>query len=291
MASIIEEYKAQFRKPNNALIQLILINVSVFVLINLLALFGTEVVLFVDKNIILPKSFTELLYKPWALFTYMFHHLLFAKGGFSHLFQNMLALWFFGGELAKLIDGKKIISIYLLGGLFAGFTFLVVYNFIPYYMGLGNVALVGASGSVFAISVALPTLSPRYGFNIPFVGKIEVRYIVLVFILISVFSLKGSNAGGEVAHLGGALMGWIYARGLKKGKNLGSFIEGFFLFVQKMFKPKPKMKVTHHNKTAPAPVIRTSQEDVDAILDKIKDSGYASLSKTEKQKLFDASEK
>lgn len=295
MANIFEEYKAQFRKHDNGLNQLILINVTIFVLINALGIVGNNVLSITDSFITLPKDLNELLVKPWTIFTYMFHHLLFTNGGFWHLFQNMLALYFFGRSLKELIDNQRFISIYILGGVFAAIVFILTYNLIPHYAAQPTTGLVGASASVYAISVALVTLSPRYAFYLPFFGKIEVRYIVLTYIIISLLSInvQSGNAGGNIAHLGGALMGWLYVKFLQSGTDLGNWMHQIIPFFKNISKPAPpKMKVSHKQTKSNTSSFQNinSQEKIDIILDKIKVSGYSSLTKDEKKTLFDASE-
>ena len=298
MANIFEEYKAQFRKQDNSLNQLILINITVFVLINTLGIVGSEIITTVDGLLALPKNLHILLVRPWTLITYMFHHQLFTLGGLGHLFSNMLALWFFGKSLKGLIDNQRFTSIYILGGLFAAAIFLITHNFLPYYSSQNVSGLVGASASVYAISVALVTISPRYGYNIPLIGRIEVRYIVLTYIVISFLSLnvKTGNAGGNVAHLGGAFLGWVYIKSLQNGTDLGKWIHQIIPSFKRLFLPSPKMKVSHSQPNNTNSSNSTSfqntntQEKIDIILDKIKVSGYSSLTKDEKQVLFDASE-
>lgn len=297
MANIFEEYKAQFRRHDNSLNQLILINITVFVFINALGIIGSNVITTADSFIALPRSLETLLVRPWTLVTYMFHHQLFTLGGLGHLFSNMIALWFFGRSLKGLIDNQQLVSIYILGGLFAGVIFLLTHNFIPYYASQSVGGLVGASASVYAISVALVMLSPHSAFHIPFVNiRIELRYVVLAYILISFLSInvQSGNAGGNIAHLGGALMGWIYIKALQKGTDLGNWMHQIIPFFKNIFKPSPRMKVSYKETTQQKATSSfqqiNSQEKIEIILDKIKVSGYSSLTKEEKQILFDASE-
>jgi len=159
--------------------------------------------------------------------------------------------------------------------------------------------MVGASAAVYAITVAAATLLPNYTFHLLFIGAVRIKYIALFYIVLSFLGSVGGNAGGNIAHLGGAFIGYFYIRQLQGGNDIGKWVIGIMTFFQSFFTKQSKIKVTHkeqrstssrgssNSSGAPQP----AQVEIDAILDKISQSGYESLSKDEKQKLFNASKK
>ena len=164
--------------------------------------------------------------------------------------------------------------------------------------------MVGASAAVYAITVAAATLSPNYTFYLLFLGPVKIKYIAAVAIFLSFLGSVGTNAGGDIAHLGGAFIGYLYVKQLQNGNDIGAWVIRFMDFVQSFFKRPSNIKVTHRSEKAKTvksrPVRKSSakkgaeeasQEQIDAILDKISQSGYESLSKEEKQQLFNASKK
>lgn len=288
--SIWDDYKAEFNKTNNALIQFILVNISVFVVVSLFGLFGVDMV---SSFLHLPSNIAELVLKPWTVITYAFMH-----AGLFHLLSNMLGMYWFGRIIADLVGNSKLISLYFLGALVAAISFVLIYNVNPEFSNV-NAYLVGASGAVFAISVAAATLVPDYRFHLIFIGPVKISYIVAVYVFISILGTKGPNAGGNYAHLGGALIGWIYIKQLQQGNDLGRPVFAVIDFFVSLFKKKDKLKVSYSAKksgsvSSPSTTTKSnevSQQEIDAILDKISQSGYESLSKEEKQKLFSASQK
>lgn len=300
MNGILDDLKNVFRKPDNALLRLIIINVIVFlgleVITTTLVLFRSEVAgkiaEVLNEQVQLPGNMIDFLYRPWTIVTYAFGH-----SGFLHIIGNMLALYWFGLIIAEYLGSKKLISIYILGALAGGLSFILL-TLTPYEADY----LIGASGAVFAVMVAAATLSPNYTFYLLFVGPVRIKYIAALWIIISYIALRGDNAGGNLAHLAGAAMGYVFIIQLKKGNDLGAWIHDFMDYVANLFQKKPKMRVTHNkskSKVTATTAYRSQnkntgentpdQDEIDAILDKISASGYESLTKEEKQKLFRAS--
>ncbi len=155
--------------------------------------------------------------------------------------------------------------------------------------------MIGASAAVYAIVVATATLIPDYTFFLLFIGPIRIKYIAAFYIFISFLGSVGDNAGGNIAHLGGALMGFIYIKQLQAGVNWGSWVTVTLDWFKGLFTAKPKVKVTYRKQYSesqrPKAKSSVSQDEIDAILDKISDGGYESLTKEEKEKLFNASKK
>lgn len=293
MNNLWEDYKAEFNKTNNSLVQFILVNISVFVVLSIIWLFSKSTEALISSYLHLPSNLEELLFKPWTLITYAFLH-----AGVGHIFWNMLGLYWFGRIIADLLGHSKLISLYFLGAFAGALAFVVIYNVNPDFIGV-NHYLVGASGAIYAISVGAATIAPDYRFNLLFIGPIKISYIVAAYVFFSLLGTQGGNAGGNYAHLGGAAMGYIYIKQLQNGRDLGKYVFAIIDFFQGFFKKKSKLTVTHKNKSSFTKSATSSttannsvnQAEIDAILDKISRSGYESLSKDEKQKLFSASQK
>jgi hypothetical protein len=205
----------------------------------------------------------------------------------------MLFLWWFGQIIHEFIGNRRLIALYILGGLAGGIFFILMYNIIPQFSPLvSSNVLLGASGSVYAIVIGAATLSPNYQFNLILIGPVKIIYIALFYVLISFFEIAGTNPGGNLAHLGGSLMGYLFISQLRKGNDFGKPVNQALEWLSGLFAPKPALKKT---KGSAQTNVRSSSEpedeEIDLILDKISKSGYESLSKEEKQKLFQASQK
>ena len=298
-----EEFKSAFTKGNNGLIQLILINGIVFFALRVLEVVLTLTGVINDPasyhqtylNLLgLPSDISQLLIRPWTLITTFFTHY-----GFFHILFNMLFLYWFGRLVHDYLGNSRLISLYILGGLAGGILYILIYNLSPLFASeVGRSSLIGASASVFAIVVGAATLMPDHRFYLLLLGPVRIKYIAIFYVAMSFFGAIGSNAGGDIAHLGGALIGFFYVKQLQKGTDLGAWVQSGLDFLRSFF-VKPKVKVTHR-KTASARRERQAptssaasggvpQEEIDAILDKISEKGYESLTKEEKQKLFNAS--
>jgi membrane associated rhomboid family serine protease len=298
--SILDEFKMAWKKPDNALIQIIIINLVVFIVINILRVIfsisgNPETFKTIVDQIVLPSDLSSFLYKPWTLITYFFTH-----EGFFHLLFNMLFFYWFGRIIYEFLGNNKLINLYVMGGLAGGLMFMLIYNIVPYYHNLvQNSQLLGASAGVLAVVVGAATYMPNYTVFLLFLGPVRIKYIAIFYVLLSLFRIDGTNAGGELAHLGGAIIGYLYMVQLRRGNDFGQPIIKFFTFIKSLFKPSPRVKVSYKSKTKKTSTDKTkpnkeagvSQDEIDAILDKISQGGYESLTKQEKQKLFDASKK
>jgi membrane associated rhomboid family serine protease len=299
--SIVEDIKHAFRQPNNTLKQLILINVIVFVALivvrTLLYLTSaSEIYSTLMRFVALNSDPVIFITRPWTLLTYFFTH-----EGFLHIIFNMLNLYWFGQLVKEYLGEKKLLSLYVLGGIAGGILYILSYNFIPYFADRATYSImIGASASVLAIVVAAATLLPNYTFNLILIGPIRIKYIAAFLVLLSISGAVGDNAGGNIAHLGGALIGWLFIKQLQRGSDMGRPVHAIIDFFAGLFKRSPKLKVTHRSSmpfasknTKPSFTAsnKPSQNEIDRILDKISSSGYESLSKEEKQKLFQASQK
>ncbi len=296
---MFEDFKNAFQRHNNAHVQLIIINVVVFLALAVILVFSRalqvpEVFRVIHDQLAIPAPIGEFVQKPWTIFSYAFVHDL---SGIFHILFNMLVFYWFGKLFVEYLGSDKLVALYVLGALAGGIAYLLVYNTIPFYIErIGNFnGMVGASAAVYAIVVATATLIPDYTFFLMFLGPVRIKYIAGVCIVLSFLGSVGENAGGNVAHLGGALMGFVYLKQLQAGANWGGWITVTIDWFKGLFTSKPKVKVTYRKQYSdaqkPKAKASISQDEIDAILDKISDGGYESLTKEEKEKLFNASKK
>lgn len=304
MGSIFDDVKGEFSKTNNAVVKLILLNLFVFVTVIVLYIiftFGQYPVYYdwVMEQLHLPADFNSFLHKPWTLLTNFFVH----QGPF-HIFFNMLSLYWFGRVLEEYLGSRRLVALYLLGGLGGGLLFLAMYNTLPYFQGeLAGTTLVGASGAIFAVILGAATLLPEHTFFVFLIGPVRLKYIAALCIIISMAQLVGPNAGGNLAHLAGAMVGFGFIKSLKKGHDWGTPIYAINDFLQKLFTRRPNVHVPQRARATTASAARhfnsngdnstiliPNQDEIDAILDKISKSGYESLTREEKQKLYKASQ-
>ena len=291
--NLFENIQQTFRQ-GNTLIKLIYINIAVFVLFHLtiisLKLFNVSGD-FLLQYLAVPADVTRLLYRFWTLLTYMFMH-----EGFFHLFFNMLCLFWFGKMFLMYFSEKQFVGLYLIGGFLSAAFYIIAYNLFPYYNSLIYTSvLLGASGSVMAIIVATAVKSPNSEMRLLLIGAVKLKYIAMAVVLISFFGITSKNGGGELAHLGGALTGYLFAVSLNKGRDITKWLNWLIDRLVSLFRPK-KMKVskksTHYNrpKMNDGDYNKNKAErmaEIDRILDKIKSSGYESLNAEEKRKLFE----
>ncbi len=306
MSGLFEDFRSEFNKPNNTLVQLILVNTVVF-LVLLLAKVGLQmaqnmnVYYFIREQMMLPGNVGDFLHKPWTLFTYFFMH-----EEIFHILYNMLFLYWFGRLIDEYLGNRRLIGLYIMGGLAGGVLYLAMYSLVPYFHDHADTArMLGASAAAFSVAVGAATLLPNYTFHLFLIGAVRIKYIVLFFIILSFAQSAGPNAGGNLAHLGGALMGFCYVKLLQNGTDLGRPIYWIADGWSNLLKPKPPVKVSYRQRssastqagsylatTGAATAVSTpDQDEVDMILDKISRSGYESLTREEKQKLFRASQR
>lgn len=218
--------------------------------------------------------------------------------GLMHLLFNMLWLYWFGELFLYFFSARHFRGLYFLGGILGGLLYMVSYNVFPYFSGsVMNSYLLGASASVLAIVVATAVKSPDYRINLLFFGSVRLKYLAMVMVLADLLFVTADNAGGHISHLGGALAGWIFAFGLKTGHDYTKWINSVIdLFGKINLKPsrKPKMKIYYGERSKDYDYNarkKQNSDEIDRILDKLRKSGYDSLSSSEKKSLFDASKK
>ena len=279
--------------------KLIVINIVVFIIDRLIPfLFQLDPYIIVEW-FQLPKEINDFIWKPWTIVTYAFFH-----GSIGHIFWNMLLLFFVGRSFLNLFGGRRFLNVYFLGGIVGGLLFLISYNVFPVFLASNTPGLIGASAAVLAILIFLSTYMPNMEVRLIFFN-VKLWYIGLALVLWDLVMIStGNNSGGRIAHLGGALLGYLYANQLSKGRDIGSGFEKMMSGMAGLFKPKKKspLKTVHRNqnkskstytgkKTTTKSTAAGKTEDqrkIDEILDKISKSGYESLSKSEKDFLFKA---
>ncbi|MDH6353790.1 membrane associated rhomboid family serine protease [Dysgonomonas sp. PH5-45] len=296
MSNFIDNIKYNFRH-GGILTKFIFVNVFVYLLLLILYLVGKLFVVNTDVSvyIALYSNINTALVHAWTLFTYMFVHY-----DFLHILFNMLVLYGFGRIFLTLFNEKQLGSLYILGGLAGGVLYLLIYNLIPYFVLKGNIPMVGASASVMAIIFAVAFYMPNMQVNMFLLGRIKLIYIAIALLVMDLLTVfwGGDNQGGHIAHIGGALLGYLFAKQYLKGKDITRPTSRLIDQVVNIFSKKPrkpaKMKVKYKRPETDYQYNRrraNETEEIDRILDKIKASGYSSLNKEEKKRLFDASNK
>lgn len=292
--NLIDEIKISF-KQGNSLTKLIYINLGVFLGIKIVQIFfflfntpeGSESFI---RWLAVPSNLSELIRKPWTVLTYMFVH-----EGFLHILFNLLWLFWFGKIFLEYLNQKQLAGVYILGGLSGAFLYIFSFNVFPVFGSIAAESIaIGASAAVIAIVIAISVYVPNYTVYLLFFGPVKIKYIaILIFVFTSVWDFS-TNTGGKIAHIGGALFGFIYIHQYRKGtdisKGLSRILDRFLSF----FKPKVKLKVEHKrpvNDMEYNKMKAREQEEISRILDKISKAGYDSLTRQEKEILFKMGEK
>lgn len=295
MAGFIERLKYRY-KNGNALVKFLFINVAVFLVIKIVGvvftlfnIYAVDLITFLG----VPSRLPLLTHRFWTPFTYMFVH-----EEFWHLLFNMVGLYWFGRIFLQYFIGRTLGSLYVLGGLAGALLYVIAFNTVPYFVDMERSWMIGASASVMAIVMGASFYRPNVQLNLFFLGQIKIVYIAVVFFLIDFLSLGGGgNEGGHVAHIGGALAGYFFALQYRRGRDITAWTGQMMdrlVNLTKLRKRKPKLKVQYRRPETDMEYNarkHNEQAEIDAVLDKLKQSGYSSLSAEEKKKLFDASKK
>lgn len=273
-------------KASDIVSRLIYLNVAIFLVTTL-----TEVGLVLfnipqgqwKNHLMFPASTETFLRQPWTVVSYMFMH-----ASVFHILFNMLWLFWFGKLALNLFSSKHIRGLYLLGGFMGAAVYMLAYHIFPYFQNQIEYAhVVGASASVLAIVVASAVRAPEYPVQFMFIGAVRLKHIALFMVVLDLLFMVSDNAGGHIAHLGGALAGWCFAVGLAKGHDVTHWINGVIDFCSYKRNPKPKkpkMNV-YYGKGKPR------EDEINRILEKLRKSGYDNLTPEEKKILFDSSRK
>ena len=286
---MFNDLKHRYQKAS-PLFKLIYINVAVFVLVQIV---HTSSFLFQNSSIDIiallgvPSKPLDLVFKPWSIITYMFTHT-----GLMHILFNLMWLYFAGQIFLQYFTAKKLFNIYLLGGVVGAATYLIAYNLFPAFAGQDS-QLIGASASVLAILFAVAAYVPNYKVNLIWIGAIHIKYLAIVTIFIDIISIPKGNAGGHIAHLGGAFIGLLFIQQWKKGKDITEALEMLIQQFLGLFRKK-RLKTVHKRPQSDDEYKSESinrSVNIDVILDKIAKSGYDSLNDKEKEYLFKNSKK
>lgn len=283
MSTIWQEIKFKVIHSGSRLNLLIGINIAVFLILGLIYVIETLITrqsslsAVLSSYLVIPSNLQTLLTRFWTPITYMFMH-----ASIFHLLFNMLWFFWIGQIFEEYLGGKKLLTLYFLSGLAGAFLYVLAYNIFPLFTEVKVVSTaVGASAAVMGIIVGTATLLPDYTISMLFFGGVKLKWLALAYVLFDLLSIAGPNAGGEIAHIGGALLGFIYIKQLRAGHDWSDSIG-------KVFQPKSKLKIASKNSSRNIDS-KPREEEIDLILDKISKSGYDSLSKQEKETLFRAS--
>lgn len=291
---LIREIKNTFSPTGKMVSRLIVINIVLFLVLRVTALIAFLIAS--DFNIqslisypyfilALPSGLSNLLTHPWTLITYGFTHFeLF------HLVFNMLWLFWIGSILTEYLGNKKILPVYMMGSWFGGALYILFYNIFPYFSNVvDQSSCIGASAGIMAIILAAAVLLPDYSIII-FIWPIRLKWLAAIFVGIDIISISfDGNPGGHIAHLGGALFGYLYISFYRKGNDWSLWFNNIADSIISVFSGRKKMKVTYSNTSSRSNERKKDidkQKKIDSILDKISKSGYESLSAEEKEILF-----
>lgn len=278
MKSNLNQLKFKFK--NGSIVEkLIYINLAIFILgflFNTLSFLMSAHSNFVFDWFALPAQYSQVILKPWTLFTYAFLH-----ASLWHILANLIVLFFIGNLFLDYFSQRQFINYYVLGALFGGIIFVLSFNMFPALKN-SNSVLVGASAAVTAIFVGIATYIPNYEINIRFIGFVKLWILAAIWVGLDIIQIPVENAGGHLAHLGGAIIGFMLSYNHQNGSKFFKYLSALFsLKKQKPLKTvyKSAVKKTPSNAVA-------NQKRIDEILDKISKSGYETLSKEEKDYLF-----
>lgn len=294
MNSILDDLKHTY-KQGSILMKLIYINLALFIVVQIFFVFSAlmqlEYLHDLPQNwLSVPSNIFSLLVKPWTLLTYMFFHT-----DFWHIFWNMLVLFFIGRVYESYLGQRRLLSTYILGGLFGAICYILAYNLFPLFSeAIEFSKALGASGAVYAIMVGMAVHNPNYKFHLFGILELKLKYIVLFLIIKDFISIPYENPGGHIIHLGGAFLGYLDISRYRRGKDLSAWFYGWTSAVGNIFTRKSKMKVAYKRPKSDEDYNvekKASQARIDRILDKINRSGYDSLSQDEKDDLFNASQR
>jgi membrane associated rhomboid family serine protease len=287
-----DDFKMYVLNSGNALNKLLAINIAVFLLFGIIYIIDKLFLINMNLEDLIKRGYlgfpavpVAFLHKPWTIITYQFVH-----EGFFHVLFNMMMLLVAGRIFREFLGDKKLVTVYLLGGAAGAIMFMLAMNAFPLFKDI-NPNVIGASASVIAILAAAATLVPNYTLFLVFIGPVRLIYIMLFFFLVDLLSVAGPNGGGHFSHLGGAIFGFVYIKALQNGTDIGAWLSRFMDWAEGLFqRKKQNIRVSYRSPQSSRPMKKkVSQDEIDAILDKIAKSGYDSLSQGEKDILFRAS--
>lgn len=288
MSSIIDDLKRQY-KFGGITQKLIYLNIVCFlisyIVFGLLRLVGIDIDFL--QYVSLSSNPMDLLWKPWSIISYSFFH-----SDFFHIFFNLIILNFSCQMFLTFFNQKQLLGLYLLSAVFSGLVF--VFSF--YFMNIIS-PIVGASGAIMAILVAVTTYQPLMNVRLLFIGNVKLWHVTVVILLIDLIQIQSENSGGHIAHLAGAFFGFIFIKLLQNGTDLSTIVSKLMDFFVNLFKKSSSKPFKKVHKNYKNPTVQSAsrivtkdktQQQIDEILDKISRSGYDCLTKEEKEFLFKA---
>ena len=288
MTSLTQDIQDKLKRLT-AFDKIIAVNIAVFFIGRLIASFSNISKTSSLNWLELPKEFSAFILQPWSIITYGFTHI-----ELWHLLMNMLVLYFVGRSFSNLFSIKTSLNIYFLGIISGGLAYLLTVALFPNFLNYAS-SLVGASAGVRATLIFLCAYMPHHEMRLGSL-RFKLMYVGFVMVALDLFGLFGGNSGGNVAHLGGDLLGYFYATRLRQGtdigKGFGKIMDAFLAWFS--FKKKSKLKTVYKDKSKVGGYNKgefnqfNNQKKIDIILDKISKSGYESLTKEEKEFLFRA---
>ena len=296
--AIIDDIKFAYRR-GSMLMRFIFINIAVCVILPLATLVAWMITgdqAAVLQWVELPSDLSLLIRRPWTLVTYMFSHY-----ALLHILFNMLWLYWLGRIFMEYFSPKQLTGVYLLGGWGGALLFLLAYNLMPSLAG-NSVFLIGASASVLAVIVATAVYAPDYKIGLLFLGEVAIKWVAIVTVAIYLIGMETGNIGGNIAHIGGALVGAWFALRIKRGRDITRPLNAVLDAVVGIFngrsfswpaarrssKARPQQETTQQRQQ-PSRFDTVSEEELDRVLKKIKDAGYDALTDAERDMLFKAS--
>ena len=273
--NLLSRVKNNFQQQG-VLTQIIIVNVAVFLTLNLV---GNLSHLYLTPYLALPIGGYSFLFKFWTLFTYMFTH-----ENLGHIFWNMILFYFTAQVFFTILGQSKLLYVYVMSGLSGGLLVLALGLLFP--ASFGNSLLLGASAAILGVGAVMAIYLPNYIVYLFGVVELRYKYFYLITFGVSTIIDFSINTGGKISHIGGALFGLLYGYNLKKGIDLFNFT---FLT-----KKKSKLKIVSYNKPQEYSYEAEETNDestMNELLDKISKSGYDSLTKSEKERLFKLSQK
>ena len=296
MVSIVDNFKLQF-KNGDVLTRLLFVNVTVFILIWILLLLyplltgaesGSGVTLIYDWLALRTNNLAHLLFKPYTFVTHLFVHDFKNP---THLIFNMITLYFMGKIFLNYYSSKHLLGLYFTGGIVGALGLVLITFLSPFFQGSGHAF--GASAAIMSIAIAACAHSPNTKVHLFGVLPVKLMWVGVAFVLSDLFYFYDENTGGHLAHLLGAATGYQFIINLKKGRDITYAANKVINGIVNLFKAKQKLKVEYSTKEYKQMsdedynyTVKVTQEEIDAILDKISSSGYDSLSKKEKEILF-----
>ncbi len=284
---IRDEIRESFRE-GSVITRLIYVNLAVFVVIRIVHLFfflsghSFDLIRWLE----LPAGISQWIRQPWSLGTYMFLHF-----DFLHILFNLLVLYWFGRIFLEYYNSRQLLGLYLLGGLAGGILYMAAYNLFPVFKASVEVSyLLGASASIIAILIAGVFRDPNREIRLLLIGNVPLKYLGLFMVISYIIGISTSNAGGNLAHLGGVLAGWFFVKREQKGTDLTTPFSSAVEWLAQLLKSRKKVRVVHrqpprddyeYNRQRAA-----NHDELNRILDKIGVEGYESLTKEEKETLF-----